>query len=127
MKIRAVVRYCLTPKSPDEPLAVRVRSDTTQRWTVCGDQDYPPNNRLGWEDVYYGLSEHSFTPGCILVEVRDGNGKPLGREWHVQVRHNRKLGDVLDAWCEWHGETLWLRHDVFGGALTTPVEQMVLV
>ena len=139
MKARAVVRLCLTPKSPDVPLTRAMTSDYTRNWTVLHDPEgtFPDGNRLGQQDIYYGLINYSFVPGTILLQYYDAKGKSVNRTWTVKIRYDHHNQQIMDAYCyvkhacgEKNLKTAlriaWLRQQGFGRQEEQPAGQLEL-
>ena len=139
MKVHAVVRYCLTPKSPDEPVRMEQNYVDKRTWSVVYDPDgtFPKGNRLGSREIFYGLQNWNFAPGTVLLQLRDDRNRLVNKQWTVKIRHNQRGEDFCDAY---HYQQLgrgsgiaWLMTTYFGRAAVqervhgVPVEQMVMV
>jgi len=137
--IRSVVRYCVTPKSPDEPVHQEQNYVDKRTWSVVYDPDgtFPAGNRLGSREIFYGLINWNFSPGTVLLQLRDDRNRTVNKEWTVKIRHTTRGEGFCDAYHYQQlgrgSGTAWLMTTYFHRACVketmhgVPIEQMVLV
>lgn len=113
--LRATAVKCRLPRAPVGPCDLQLVNDKNRHWTVKHDPDgtFSIENRLGRQDVYFGLVNMNFLPGTVLENI-SGEDDGLPTRWTIEERINLHGVIILDArGQDPHGEMRWIRKELF--------------
>jgi len=111
--LRATAVKCRLPRTPVGPCQPELAKGPNRHWTVAFDPDgtFAAENRLGRQDIYFGLINWNFVPGTVLENI-SGEDPGLPPSWLVEERINYHGKLILDARALGENEQ-WMRKEMF--------------